>query len=110
MDERDQKQKTMKKKQLKIFKVLKGAFLESCDILVRQKGSASQLVIDQIPDLAEAETNTETESLRHTDTEIEYETERSKVEKITSLFSDSKKVYQRLTFQKQRGNKLQLFN
>ena len=54
--------------------------------------------------------NTETESHRHTDTEIESETERSKVEKITKLFSDSKKVYQRLTFQKQRGNKLQLFN
>jgi hypothetical protein len=67
-------------------------------------------VIDQIPDLAETETNAETESLRHTDTEIISETERSKVEKITKLFSDSKKVYQRLTFQKQRGNKLQLFN
>jgi hypothetical protein len=39
-------------------------------------------VIDKIPDLAEAETNTETESLRHTDTEIESETERSKVEKL----------------------------
>jgi len=67
-------------------------------------------VIDQISDVAETEPNTETESHRHTDTEIESETERSKVEKITKLFSDSKKVYQRLTFQKQRGNKLQLFN
>jgi hypothetical protein len=55
-------------------------------------------VIDQIPDLAETETNTETESLRHTDTEIISETERSKVEKITKLFSDSKKVYQRLNY------------
>jgi hypothetical protein len=59
-------------------------------------------VIDQIPDLAETEPNAETESLRHTDTEIESETERSKVEKITKLSSVSKKGSPKTYFSKNK--------